>query len=136
MASAATPGSQELALLATGSVTPEQAQSPYFYSARLRAAEHAPGAATRLKLLREAIATEQKRVAGSFSKNYELARAQYDELAAAMSRAMGEEGANSDVKARMRELESAAETLRSLYNQAVQQFSQMNRVEAQPAITP
>ena len=36
----------------------------------------------------------------------------------------------------MRELESAAETLRSLYNQAVQQFSQMNRVEAQPAITP
>ena len=90
----------------------------------------------RMEEVREAIATEQKRVAGSFSKNYELARAQYDELSAAMSRAMGEEGANSDVKARMRELESAAETLRSLYNQAVQQFSQMNRVEAQPAITP
>jgi succinoglycan biosynthesis transport protein ExoP len=90
----------------------------------------------RMEEVREAIATEQKRVAGSFSKNYELARAQYDELAAAMSRTMGEEGANSDVKARMRELESAAETLRSLYNQAVQQFSQMNRVEAQPAITP
>lgn len=90
----------------------------------------------RMEEVREAIATEQKRVAGSFGKNYELARAQYDELSAAMSRAMGEEGANSDVKARMRELESAAETLRSLYNQAVQQFSQMNRVEAQPAITP
>src|SRR6266404_4550953 len=90
----------------------------------------------RMEEVREAIATEQKRVAGSFSKNYELARAQYDELAAAMSRTMGEEGANSDAKARMRELESAAETLRSLYNQAVQQFSQMNRVEAQPAITP
>jgi polysaccharide biosynthesis transport protein len=90
----------------------------------------------RMEEVREAIATEQKRVAGSFSKNYELARAQYDELAAAMSRTMGEEGANSDAKARMRELESAAETLRSLYNQAVQQFSQMYRVEAQPAITP
>jgi polysaccharide biosynthesis transport protein len=90
----------------------------------------------RMEEVREAIATEQKRVAGSFSKNYELARAQYDELAAAMSRTMGEEGANSDAKARMRELESAAETLRSLYNQAVQHFSQMNRVEAQPAITP
>ena len=90
----------------------------------------------RMEEVREAIATEQKRIAGSFGKNYELARAQYDELSAAMSRAMGEEGANSDAKARMRELESAAETLRSLYNQALQQFSQMNRVEAQPAITP
>jgi succinoglycan biosynthesis transport protein ExoP len=90
----------------------------------------------RMEEVREAIATEQHRVAGSFGKNYELARAQYDELSAAMSRAMGEEGANSDTKARMRELESAAETLRSLYNQAVQQFSQMSRVEAQPAITP
>ena len=91
---------------------------------------------TRMEEVRQAIATEQRRVAGSFSKNYELARAQYDELSAAMSRAVGEEGANSDTKARMRELESAAETLRSLYNQAVQQFSQMNRVEALPAITP
>jgi polysaccharide biosynthesis transport protein len=89
----------------------------------------------RMEEVREAIATEQKRVGGSFGKNYELARAQYDELAAAMSRAMGEEGADSDAKARMRELESAAETLRSLYNQAVQHFSQMNSV-AQPAIIP
>jgi polysaccharide biosynthesis transport protein len=90
----------------------------------------------RMEEVREAISTEQKRVAGSFSKNYELARAQYDELSAAMSRAMSEEGANSDTKARLRELESAAETLRSLYNQALQQASQMGRVEAQPAITP
>lgn len=90
----------------------------------------------RMEEVREGIVNEQKRVAGSFSKNYELARAQYDELSASMSRAVGEEGANSDTKARMRELESAAETLRSLYNQAVQQFSQMTRAEAQPAITP
>jgi succinoglycan biosynthesis transport protein ExoP len=90
----------------------------------------------RMEEVREAISTEQKRVAGSFGKNYELARAQYDELSAAMSRAVGEEGANSDTKARLRELESAAETLRSLYNQALLQSSQMSRVEGQPAITP
>lgn len=90
----------------------------------------------RMEEVREAISTEQKRVAGSFGKNYELARAQYDELSAAMSRAVGEEGANSDTKARLRELESAAETLRSLYNQALLQSSQMGRVEGQPAITP
>lgn len=90
---------------------------------------------TRMEEVRQAIATEQKRAAGSFGKNYELARAQYDELSAAMSRALGEE-ANSDTKARMRELETAAETLRTLYNQSVQQASQMSRVDAQPTITP
>jgi succinoglycan biosynthesis transport protein ExoP len=90
----------------------------------------------RMEEVRLAIAAEQKRIAGSFGKNYELARAQYDELSAAMTRAMGEEGANSDAKARMRELESAAETLRNLYNQALQQSTQMGRVEAQPAIMP
>jgi succinoglycan biosynthesis transport protein ExoP len=90
----------------------------------------------RMEEVREAISSEQKRIAASFSKNYELARAQYDELSAAMSRAVGEEGANSDTKARLRELESAAETLRNLYNQALLQSSQMGRVETQPAITP
>jgi succinoglycan biosynthesis transport protein ExoP len=90
----------------------------------------------RMEEVREAISTEQKRIAASFGKNYELARAQYDELSATMSRAVGEEGANSDTKARLRELESAAETLRNLYNQALLQSSQMGRVEAQPAITP
>lgn len=90
----------------------------------------------RMEELREAMAAEQNRVASSFGKNYELARAQYEELSAAMSRAIGEEGANSDAKARIRELESAADTLRNLYNQAVQQYSQMSRVDAQPAITP
>lgn len=100
--------------------------------------EHQAAVKVRNKMaeLREAIAAEQKRVAGSFGKNYELARAQYEELSAAMTRAMGEEGANSDAKARVRELESAADTLRNLYNQALQQYSQMSRVDAQPAITP
>jgi succinoglycan biosynthesis transport protein ExoP len=90
----------------------------------------------RMEEVREAIASEQKRIAGSFGKDYELARAQYDELSAAISRVMGEEGANSEGQARMRELESAADTLRSLYDRALQQFSEMNRVETQPSITP
>ena len=51
----------------------------------------------RMEEVREAIADEQKRIAGSFNKDYELARARYDELSAAVSRVMGEEGANSKV---------------------------------------
>jgi succinoglycan biosynthesis transport protein ExoP len=90
----------------------------------------------RMDELREAIANEQKRIAGSFAKDYELAVAKYDKLSATMSRVMGEEGATTDVQARLRDLESAADTLRSLYNRTLQQVSEMNRVEAQPSITP
>src|SRR5215468_10449136 len=90
----------------------------------------------RMDEVREAIAAEQKRITGSFSKDYELARAKYDELAATITRVMGEEGANGDVQARMRDLESAAETLRGLYIRMLQQGSEMNRVEAQPSIAP
>jgi succinoglycan biosynthesis transport protein ExoP len=91
---------------------------------------------TRMEEVREAIANEQKRLAGSFGKDYELARARYDELSETASRVISEEGAFSDVVARMRELENAAGTLRNLYNRMLQQVSEMNRVEAQPSITP
>jgi succinoglycan biosynthesis transport protein ExoP len=90
----------------------------------------------RMEEVGNAIASEQKRIAGSFNNDYELARAQYDQISATMSRVMGEDGANSEVQARMRELEGAADTLRSLYDRMLQQSSQMNRVESQPSITP
>jgi polysaccharide biosynthesis transport protein len=86
--------------------------------------------------LREAIANEQQRKSGSFRKDYDLARARYDEISATMTRLMGEEGNNSDTEAKIRELESAAGTLRSQYNIAVQQLSEMSTVEAQPSISP
>ena len=90
----------------------------------------------RMEEVREAIVGEQKRITGSFGKDYELARAKYDELATTISRVMNEEGATGDVQARMRDLEGAADSLRSLYNRMLQQGSEMNRVEAQPAIAP
>ena len=54
-----------------------------------------------MKELREAIASEQLRISGSFSKDYELARARYDEISATMTRLMGEEGANGDTQAKI-----------------------------------
>jgi succinoglycan biosynthesis transport protein ExoP len=89
-----------------------------------------------MKELREAIASEQQRISGSFSKDYELARARYDEISSTMTNLMGEEGANSDTQAKIRELESAADTLRGQYNRAVQQLSEMGKVETQPSIAP
>jgi succinoglycan biosynthesis transport protein ExoP len=90
----------------------------------------------RMQQVREAIAGEQRRITESFGKDYELSRAQYDGLSATISRVMSEEGANSEVQTRVRQLESAAETLRNLYSRTLQQFSEMNRVEAQRSITP
>jgi polysaccharide biosynthesis transport protein len=89
-----------------------------------------------MKELREAIANEQQRISGSFTKDYELARARYDELSATQTRMMGEEGANSDGEAKIRELTSAAELFRTQYNRAVLQLSEMGKVEAQPSIAP
>jgi succinoglycan biosynthesis transport protein ExoP len=86
--------------------------------------------------LRRAIAAEQTRVAGSFGKDYELARGRYDELSAAASKVITSDGANSNAQARMRELEGAAETLRNLYNRMLQQVSETNKVDAQPSIAP
>jgi succinoglycan biosynthesis transport protein ExoP len=90
----------------------------------------------RMEEVREAIASEQRRITGSFGNDFELARAKYDELSATISRVTNEEGANSDVEARMRELEGAADTLRGLYTRMLQHVSEMNKVEAQPSITP
>jgi succinoglycan biosynthesis transport protein ExoP len=91
---------------------------------------------TRMEEVREAIANEQKRLAGSFGKDYELARARYDELSDAVSQVISNEGATSNAQARLRELENAANTLRNLYNRMLQQVTEMSRVEAQPSITP
>jgi succinoglycan biosynthesis transport protein ExoP len=91
---------------------------------------------TRMEEVREAIADEQRRIAGSFGKDYELARARYDELSATVSQVLSEEGANGNVHARIRELESAADTLRGLYTRMLQQVSEMNKVDAQPSVAP
>jgi succinoglycan biosynthesis transport protein ExoP len=91
---------------------------------------------TRMDEIREAIAEEQKRISGSFKKDYELARARYDELSATVSGVLGEEGENSKVLSQMRGLEKAADALRTQYDRTLQQVNEMNRVDAQPSITP
>jgi succinoglycan biosynthesis transport protein ExoP len=90
----------------------------------------------RMEEVREAIAEEQKRIAGSFKKDYELARARYDELSAAVSGALSEEGENGKVLSQLRGLEKAADSLRIQYDRSLQQLGEINRVDAQPSITP
>ena len=89
---------------------------------------------TRMDEIREAIAEEQKRISGSFKKDYELARARYDELSATVSGVLGEEGENSKVLSQLRGFEKAADALRGQYERSLQQVSELNRVDAQPSI--
>jgi succinoglycan biosynthesis transport protein ExoP len=90
----------------------------------------------RMEEIRQTIAVEQKRIAGSYQKEYDLARSRYDELAGSISQVVSSEGANSNVLARLRELERSADTLRNLYSRTLEQGSDLNRVEAQPAVAP
>jgi succinoglycan biosynthesis transport protein ExoP len=91
----------------------------------------------RMEEVSQAIASEQGRMVKSFDKDYELAHARYDELSATISQVASSEGVNPNKQSRLRELESAVDTLRSLYNRMLQQVSEMNRVETQPpSITP
>ena len=89
----------------------------------------------RMEELRQAIGSEQSRITASYGKDYELARARYDQLSAAVSQVVSSEGINSNKQARLRELEGAADSLRVLYNRMLQDVGQMNRVEAEPSIT-
>jgi succinoglycan biosynthesis transport protein ExoP len=49
---------------------------------------------------------------------------------------LGEEGENSKVLSQLRGLEKAADALRTQYDRTLQQVSELNRVDAQPSITP
>jgi polysaccharide biosynthesis transport protein len=91
----------------------------------------------RMEEVSAAIADEQKRIAGSFNREFELARARYDELTAAVSQELSEKGSNYGVEARIKELDSAAETLRTHYNRMLERATDANRVlESQPPIIP
>jgi succinoglycan biosynthesis transport protein ExoP len=91
---------------------------------------------TRMAEVREAIAEEQKRIAGSFDKEYELARLRHDEISTAVSGVLTNEGENSKIFSQLRGLEKVADAARAQYDQVLREVSEANRVDAQPSITP
>jgi polysaccharide biosynthesis transport protein len=91
---------------------------------------------TRMQEVREAIAEEQKRIAEAVKKDYELARVRYEELSKTHSEALSEDSENGRIQTQFRGLERTAEVLRTQYDRAVQQVSELNKVDAQPSITP
>jgi polysaccharide biosynthesis transport protein len=95
---------------------------------------HAAVAAMRRRLadIRTAITDEELRVSKT---SFELASARYGQLNATMAQVLGEETATSPALARLRELESAAETLRTLYNNMLQRYNETSKVDVSAPIT-
>jgi polysaccharide biosynthesis transport protein len=90
----------------------------------------------RMEDVRQAIADEQERIAGTSANDYALARARYNELSEAVSQTVSSEGVNSNKAARLHELEGAEASLRGVYNLMVQNAGELNRVEAEPSMAP
>src|SRR5262249_9362572 len=85
----------------------------------------------RMDKLRAAIRDETERIASAYPTEHELAKARYDELAAAFAELTGEASSNSHAQVTLRELESSAEALRNLYNSSLQKFNEISKVQPQ-----
>src|SRR5262249_25145920 len=90
----------------------------------------------RMEDVRQAIASEQKRIVAAFNRDYELASLRYKEVSAAVDQVIRSEGAQSNKVIGLRALEGSLESLRTLYNRMLLQVGDMNRVDAQPSIAP
>ena len=79
----------------------------------------------RLKEMKAEIRDEEARIASAFSNDLQLSQIQDKEISATLSRAVKDAQARSQAQTKLRELESRAETLRRLYNTALQKFNEV-----------
>ena len=85
----------------------------------------------RLERLDAAIRDEKKRIYGAVPSEYELAKARYEELAAAIDELTGDTNTGNQSQPTLRELESNAEALRTLYIAALQKLNEINKGQPQ-----
>jgi succinoglycan biosynthesis transport protein ExoP len=81
--------------------------------------------------LRSSIREEEQRIGDSYSNEYQIAKARENELAASLAKLIEQTEVNSQAQVKMRELESSAETFRTLYNSFLQKFNEINTVQTQ-----
>jgi uncharacterized protein involved in exopolysaccharide biosynthesis len=86
----------------------------------------------RMEELRKSIKDEEQGIADSYANEYQIAKSRESELAATMAQLVGEAGTSSQAQAKMRELESSADTLRNLYNSFAQKYNETLQAETIP----
>lgn len=82
------------------------------------------------------IQAERKHIAKTYANELEYATTRYEELSAALDKLLSSQNTNSSATARMRELQTAAETLRNLYNMTLQRATEASKTDDSKLVLP
>jgi polysaccharide biosynthesis transport protein len=85
----------------------------------------------RIDDLHKSIQEEEQRIADAYANEYQMAAVRESELAASKSQSIGEAETTTQAQITMRELESSADALRTLYNSFLQKFKEINTLQTQ-----
>ena len=85
----------------------------------------------RMDELRASIRDQEQLISDSYANDYQMAKARENELASSLAKLVEQAGANSEAQVKARELESAAETLRTLYNSVLQKYREINTLQTE-----
>jgi polysaccharide biosynthesis transport protein len=85
----------------------------------------------RMQEVSEAIQEEEQRIADSYAGEYQLATTKERELDATLAKSLGKVETSSHAEVAMRELESSAEALQTLYNSFLQKFKEITTIQTE-----
>jgi polysaccharide biosynthesis transport protein len=85
----------------------------------------------RMREVSEAIQEEEQRIEDSYAGEYRIAATREKELDATLAKSLGKEQQSSHAVVAMRELESSAETLQTLYNSFLQRFKEITTIQTE-----
>ena len=79
--------------------------------------------------LNSTIREEERQITDSYASEYQIAKARESQLAVSVAQLVGESETGSQAQVKMRQLESAADTVRNLYNSFLQKFNEINTLQ-------
>jgi succinoglycan biosynthesis transport protein ExoP len=82
--------------------------------------------------LRNSIANEVQRIAAAYESDYEIAKAREKSLDDSLSALVGENGSSNIAQVKLRDLESTADTYRTLYDSYLQKFQESIQQQSAP----
>ncbi|MFH1344350.1 MAG: GNVR domain-containing protein [Pseudomonadota bacterium] len=88
--------------------------------------------ANRMEEMRKSIADEVKRIADSYRSEYEIAKSRESSLESNMNKLVDQAGNSGQAQVKLRNLESAADTYRNLYNNFLEKLQQATQKESFP----
>jgi len=88
--------------------------------------------ASRMQELKRAIKDEVKRIADAYKSDYEIARSRENSLDGDLNKLVSESSSASQAQVKLRNLESAADTYRTLYNNFLQQLQEATQNQSFP----